>query len=47
MGVEIRGWSPTHELTINYNMGNLIDTGGGYHSLQLVLRAVVRELGMN
>jgi hypothetical protein len=37
--VEMKGSSPTHEITINYNMGNLIDTSGRYHSVQLVLRA--------
>jgi hypothetical protein len=37
VAVEIRGSSPTHEITITYNMGNLIDTGGRYHSVQLVL----------
>jgi hypothetical protein len=35
--VEIKGLSPTHEITINYNMGNLIDTSGRYHSVLLVL----------
>jgi hypothetical protein len=39
VAVEMKGSSPTHEITINYNMGNLIDTSGRYHSVQLVLRA--------
>ena len=33
VAVEIKGSSPTHEITINYNMGNLIDTSGRYHSV--------------
>lgn len=33
--MEIKGSSPTHEITINY--GNLVDTGGRYHSVLLVL----------
>jgi len=37
VAVEMKGSSPTHEITINYNMGNLIDTSGRYHSVQLVL----------
>jgi hypothetical protein len=37
VAVEIKGSSPTHEITINYNYGNLIDTSGRYHSVQLVL----------
>jgi hypothetical protein len=37
VAVEIKGSSPTHEITINYNMGNLIDTSGRYHSVLLVL----------
>jgi hypothetical protein len=39
VAVEMKGSSPTHEITINYNMGNLIDTSGRYRSVQLVLRA--------
>jgi len=35
VAVEIKGSSPTHEITISY--GNLIDTGGRHHSVQLVL----------
>jgi hypothetical protein len=37
VAMEIKGSSPTHEITINYNYGNLIDTSGRYHSVQLVL----------
>jgi hypothetical protein len=37
VAVEIKGSSPSHEVTINYNYGNLIDTSGRYHSVQLVL----------
>ena len=37
VAVEMKGSSPTHEITINYNMGNLIDTSGRYHSVLLVL----------
>jgi hypothetical protein len=33
--VEIKGSSPTHEITISY--GNLVDTSGRLHSVQLVL----------
>lgn len=33
--VEIKGFTPTHEITISY--GNLVDTRGGRHSVQLVL----------
>ena len=33
--VEMKGFSPPHEITISY--GNLIDTGGRHHSVQLVL----------
>jgi len=32
---EMKGLSPTPEITIS--QGNLIDTGGRYHSVQLVL----------
>jgi hypothetical protein len=35
--VEIKGSSPTHGATINYDYGNLIDTSGRYHSVRLVL----------
>jgi hypothetical protein len=35
VAVEIKGSSPTHEITISY--GNLFDTGGRPHSVQLVL----------
>ena len=35
VAVGIKGSSPTHEITISY--GNLIDTGGRHHSVQLVL----------
>jgi len=35
VAVEIKGSSPTHEITISY--GNLVDTGGRHHSAQLVL----------
>jgi hypothetical protein len=34
-GVEIKGSSPTHEITISH--GNLVDTSGRLHSVQLVL----------
>jgi len=37
VAVETKGSSPTNEITINYNYGNLIDTSGRYHSVQLVL----------
>ena len=37
VAVEIKGSSPIHEVTINYDYGNLIDTSGRYHSVQLVL----------
>ena len=37
VAVEIKGSSPTHEVTITYDYGNLIDTSGRYHSVQLVL----------
>jgi len=37
VAVEIKSSSPTHEITINYHMGNLIDTSGRYHSVLLVL----------
>jgi hypothetical protein len=33
--VEMKGSSPTHEITINY--GNPVETSGRYHSVQLVL----------
>ena len=29
--------SQTHEVVINYDYGNLIDTRGRYHSVQLVM----------
>jgi len=35
VAVEIKGSSPTDEITISY--GNLIDTRGRLHSVQLVL----------
>ena len=35
VAVEIKGSSPTHEITINY--GNLYDTSGRLHSVLLVL----------
>ena len=35
VAVEIKGSSPTPEITISY--GNLVDTSGRYHSVQLVL----------
>ena len=35
VAVEIKGSSPTHEILINN--GNLYDTGGRLHSVQLVL----------
>jgi hypothetical protein len=37
MLVTVEMKSQTHEITINYNMGNLIDTSGRYHSVLLVL----------
>ena len=37
VAVEIKGSSPTHEITISY--GNLADTSGRLHSVQLVLHA--------
>jgi len=37
VAVQIKGSSPTHEITINYNMGNLIDTSCRYHSVMLVM----------
>ncbi len=39
VAVQIKGSSPTNEVTINYDYGNLIDTSGRYHSVQLVLHA--------
>ena len=35
VAVEIKALSPPNEITISY--GNLIDTGGRHHSVQLVL----------
>ena len=35
VAVEIKGSSPTHEILISY--GNLADTSGRLHSVQLVL----------
>ena len=35
VAVEIKGSSPTHEITISY--GHLVDTSGRSHSVQLVL----------
>jgi hypothetical protein len=35
VAVETKGFPPTHEITISY--GNLVDTRGGQHSVQLVL----------
>jgi hypothetical protein len=35
VAVEIKGSSPTHEITISY--ANLVDTSGRQHSVQLVL----------
>jgi hypothetical protein len=34
----VKSSAQTHEVTINYEFGNLIDTSGRYHSVQLVLR---------
>jgi hypothetical protein len=33
----VKSSAQTHEVTINYNYGNLIDTRGRYHSVQLVM----------
>jgi hypothetical protein len=35
--VETKSSAQTHEVTINYDYGNLIDTRGRYHSVQLVM----------
>lgn len=35
----VKSSAQTHEVTINYNYGNLIDTRGRYHSVQLVMHA--------
>jgi hypothetical protein len=37
VAVEMKGSSPSHEVTITYDYGNLIDTLGRYHSVQLVM----------
>jgi len=37
VAVEIKGFPPMHEITISY--GNLVDTRGGQHSVQLVLHS--------
>ena len=33
----VKSSAQTHEVTINYNYGNLIDTRGRYQSVQLVM----------
>ena len=33
----VKSSAQTHEVTINYDYGNLIDTSGRYHSVRLVL----------
>ena len=33
----VKSSAQTHEVTINYDYGNLIDTRGRYHSVQLVM----------
>ena len=33
----VKSSAQTHEATINYEFGNLIDTRGRYHSVQLVM----------
>ena len=35
----VKSSAQTHEVTINYEFGNLIDTRGRYHSVQLVMHA--------
>jgi hypothetical protein len=33
----VKSSAQTHEVTINYEFGNLIDTSGRYHSVRLVM----------
>jgi hypothetical protein len=35
----VKSSAQTHEFTINYDYGNLIDTRGRYHSVQLVMHS--------
>ena len=35
----VKSLAQTNEVTINYDCGNLIDTRGRYHSVQLVMHA--------
>ena len=37
MAVEMKSSAQTCEVTVNYELGKLIDTNGRYHSVQLVM----------
>ena len=37
VAVEMKSSAQTREVTINYELGKLIDTSGRYHSVQLVM----------